>query len=154
MTVPYRDTKIVAILGPASNDNAAILELAKSGVDVFRLNMSHGAQDAVAKMHAAIRQAESTLFYAVRGSRAAYGARKTIQTYSCYDTSGRYCPPFVPRVGTAKRCCPPGRTVQGRDDGYVCAMPQVRSGDDGPRNCHHRGRPNRGNRHHQHFACF
>jgi pyruvate kinase len=37
-----RRTKIVATLGPASNDIATIRGLAEAGVSMFRLNMSHG----------------------------------------------------------------------------------------------------------------
>lgn len=37
-----QNTKIVATVGPASNSYAQLLELAKAGVDVFRLNFSHG----------------------------------------------------------------------------------------------------------------
>ncbi|MDQ0466869.1 pyruvate kinase [Caulobacter ginsengisoli] len=37
-----RRTKIVATLGPASSDKAMIRELFVAGVDVFRLNFSHG----------------------------------------------------------------------------------------------------------------
>src|SRR5262245_12255075 len=37
-----RRTKIVATLGPASSDPGAIEQLIAAGVDVFRLNMSHG----------------------------------------------------------------------------------------------------------------
>jgi len=36
-------TKIVATLGPASNSPERIVELMKAGVDVFRVNFSHGA---------------------------------------------------------------------------------------------------------------
>lgn len=37
-----RRTKIVATIGPASSDTTTIEDLIKAGVDVFRLNMSHG----------------------------------------------------------------------------------------------------------------
>lgn len=61
MTHSHRNIKIVATLGPASNVSAAILKLAQTGVNVFRLNMSHGAHDMVAQMHKAIRDAEAEL---------------------------------------------------------------------------------------------
>ena len=38
----YRRTKLVATLGPSSIDEAMIERLIDAGVDVFRLNMSHG----------------------------------------------------------------------------------------------------------------
>jgi pyruvate kinase len=37
-----KNTKIVATVGPACNQYAQLLELAKAGVNVFRLNFSHG----------------------------------------------------------------------------------------------------------------
>ena len=40
-----RKAKIVATLGPASSDPAMIRKLFEAGVDVFRLNFSHGSQD-------------------------------------------------------------------------------------------------------------
>ncbi len=40
-----RRTKIVATVGPASSDPAVIRQLALAGVDVFRLNFSHGSRE-------------------------------------------------------------------------------------------------------------
>jgi len=39
----YRQTKIVATLGPASGDPDKMRELFEAGVDMFRLNFSHGS---------------------------------------------------------------------------------------------------------------
>jgi pyruvate kinase len=43
--VNHQNTKIVATVGPASSSYNNLLELAKNGVDVFRLNFSHGLHD-------------------------------------------------------------------------------------------------------------
>jgi pyruvate kinase len=51
--------KIVATLGPASNDYKTIRALFEAGADVFRLNMSHGTHDDIRARHAIIRQVEA-----------------------------------------------------------------------------------------------
>ena len=40
-----RRTKIVATLGPASDDPATLRDMIKAGLNVARLNFSHGNQD-------------------------------------------------------------------------------------------------------------
>ena len=52
-----RRTKIVATLGPASVAPAMLGELVAAGVDVFRLNMSHGEHAGHAAAYAAVRAA-------------------------------------------------------------------------------------------------
>jgi len=56
-----RNVKIVATLGPASEDYEMIRALHEAGADVFRLNMSHGTHDEIAKKHAIIRKVEAEL---------------------------------------------------------------------------------------------
>src|SRR3970040_1693735 len=46
----FRSTKIVATLGPASSDPATLERMVRAGVDVVRLNFSHGtAEDHLAR---------------------------------------------------------------------------------------------------------
>ena len=54
-----RNVKIVATLGPASNDYEMIRALFEAGADVFRLNMSHGTHDDIRARHVIIRQIEA-----------------------------------------------------------------------------------------------
>ncbi len=53
-----RNVKIVATLGPSSNDYDTIRALFEAGADVFRLNMSHGDHSEIAARHAIIRKIE------------------------------------------------------------------------------------------------
>ena len=45
-----RHTKIIATLGPASSEPATLDALVAAGVDVFRLNFSHGTHEAHAEV--------------------------------------------------------------------------------------------------------
>ncbi|MGH1352107.1 MAG: pyruvate kinase [Methyloligellaceae bacterium] len=56
-----RRAKIVATLGPASSSKDVIKELFLAGVDVFRLNFSHGTHDDHAKTYGIIREIENEL---------------------------------------------------------------------------------------------
>ncbi len=56
-----RNVKIVATLGPSSSDYPMIRALFEAGADVFRLNMSHGTHDDIARRHGIIRQVEADL---------------------------------------------------------------------------------------------
>ncbi len=45
-----RNVKIVATVGPASSSREMLIKLFETGVDVFRLNMSHGSHDEIADL--------------------------------------------------------------------------------------------------------
>jgi pyruvate kinase len=57
----HRRTKIVATLGPRSREPPMIRALIEAGVDVFRVNMSHGTQAEHAETIGHIRRIASTL---------------------------------------------------------------------------------------------
>src|SRR5215831_3328277 len=54
----HRRAKIVATVGPASSSPEMLKALFLAGVDIFRLNFSHGTHEDHAKVHAAIRALE------------------------------------------------------------------------------------------------
>ena len=53
-----RRVKIIATLGPSSNDQQTIQRLFQAGADVFRINMSHASHDIARDLHGAIRRTE------------------------------------------------------------------------------------------------
>ena len=53
-----RSAKIVATVGPASNSPEKLDALFRAGVDLFRLNFSHGTHEDHAKVYKALRELE------------------------------------------------------------------------------------------------
>jgi pyruvate kinase len=53
---PYRRTRIVATVGPASRDPEKLEALVEAGVNVFRLNMSHGTHEQHREVIARVRE--------------------------------------------------------------------------------------------------
>ncbi|KAF1030500.1 MAG: Pyruvate kinase [Pseudomonas sp.] len=60
---PDKKVKILATLGPATDSLDDILELVEAGVNIFRLNFSHGEHADHAKRYQWIRQVERQLNY-------------------------------------------------------------------------------------------
>lgn len=56
MTINHSRTKIIATIGPASSDKKILQKMFEAGVDVCRLNFSHGTHEQVAKTIKTIRQ--------------------------------------------------------------------------------------------------
>jgi len=57
----YSKTKIIATIGPASNNYDKMKELVQNGVDVFRLNFSHGTHDDHEKVIRLVRKLNKEL---------------------------------------------------------------------------------------------
>jgi pyruvate kinase len=57
MSSLLRRTKIVATLGPATDDPLVLAEIVRAGVDVVRLNFSHGAVADHARRVGLVREA-------------------------------------------------------------------------------------------------
>lgn len=56
-----RKVKIVATLGPASMKPEVMEHLVRTGVDVFRINMSHASHELARELHASVRACEAKL---------------------------------------------------------------------------------------------
>ncbi len=56
-----RRTKIIATIGPATSSATAIRELVSAGVDVFRLNFSHGTHEGHGEVVTRVRRAAAEL---------------------------------------------------------------------------------------------
>lgn len=50
MQSPFRKTKIICTIGPATNESAKIIQLAATGMNIARLNMSHGNHESHGKV--------------------------------------------------------------------------------------------------------
>ena len=101
------NTKVVATLGPASESPDTIRALMKAGVDVFRLNASHGTQDGLKQKIEAVRGVASELdTYAgilldLQGPKIRLG---TFETGKCtVSTGGTFEITTEQIVGTCER---------------------------------------------------
>jgi len=59
--ISYNKTKIVATVGPASNSKEMLRSLVREGVDVFRLNFSHGTHEDHQKVISYVREINKEL---------------------------------------------------------------------------------------------
>ncbi len=59
--IKNKHVKIVATLGPASDSYNMVLALAKAGVDIFRINLSHATEQEISSRFQVVRKAEREL---------------------------------------------------------------------------------------------
>ncbi|MBY9006395.1 MAG: pyruvate kinase [Candidatus Lokiarchaeota archaeon] len=81
--------KIIATLGPVSDSKEMIKKLIDSGVDVFRLNFSHGTHDEKRKLVRKIREIDDyiAILADIQGPKIRVGKFENDETY--YLTSGQ-----------------------------------------------------------------
>ena len=57
----FNKTKIIATVGPASNSKEKLHQLIEAGVDIFRLNFSHGTHEDHVKVIQYVRELNEEL---------------------------------------------------------------------------------------------
>ena len=106
-----RSAKIVATLGPASNSEAMIDTLFLAGVDVFRMNFSHGSHADHAATYERIRRVEKNHHHAIGIMADLQGPKLRIGTFLDgkieLPNGARLRFDLDPAPGTAKRVCLP-----------------------------------------------
>src|SRR5580693_3698137 len=106
MTFRRRSTKIVATLGPASNSREAVTRLLHAGVDVFRLNASHGTSEDRSLLISTIRSAAAELdvrpgiLLDLQGPKIRLGKFEGGQAF--LKTGSRFSITIHPVIGTAE----------------------------------------------------
>jgi pyruvate kinase len=96
-----RKTKIVATLGPASTGEEQVSELLQAGVDVFRLNFSHGTHEEHAATAGVIRKQAMSQGRSVAILQDLQGPR--IRTGKLVDSAPVHLEPGSPLVLTTKQ---------------------------------------------------
>ena len=106
-----RNAKIVATLGPASSTPAMIHALFHCGVDVFRLNFSHGTPADHSKRMQAIRAVEAKAGRPIGVLMDLQGPKLRIGTFAkgpvLLEEGATLRLDLDPKPGTSKRVCLP-----------------------------------------------
>ena len=105
-----RNVKIVATLGPASDDYEMIRALHEAGADVFRLNMSHGSHEEIAKKHAIIRQVEKDTGSSIAILADLQGPKLRVGVFA--NEHGEMLGRLVGELGVRDRVAMPGRIAE------------------------------------------
>ncbi len=138
----HRNAKIIATLGPASSTPDAIRELFEAGVDVFRINMSHGSHAAHRDRVDIIRQLEKqstrpiAILLDLQGPKLRVGRFSGGRVKLAEGDSFRL--DLNPEPGSAERVCLPHKEIFSAispgtslliDDGKVRLEVQERGSD-------------------------
>src|SRR3954447_14890967 len=102
-----RRAKIVCTLGPATSTPEQVTALVEAGMDVARLNFSHGAHEDHAAAYTAVRQASDRTGHAVAVLADLQGPKIRVGTFAggsvVWETGSRVCITVEDVVGTAQR---------------------------------------------------
>jgi pyruvate kinase len=106
-----RNVKIVATLGPASDSYEMIRSLFVAGADVFRLNMSHGTHEDIARRHGLVRRVEAELGRPIGILADLQGPKLRCGTFAAgpvtLEEGARFRFDLDPADGDATRVCLP-----------------------------------------------
>ena len=107
----HRFAKIIATLGPSSNNLSMIKALFEAGVDVFRLNLSHGSHSEHEQLYYHVRSLEKTYNHPVTIVGDLQGPKFRLGNFKNATIQLAIGDEFIldtnPMAGDAHRCCLP-----------------------------------------------
>lgn len=110
-----RNVKIVATLGPSSNDYETIRALFEAGADVFRLNMSHGTHEDQKARYDIIRQVEADTGRPIAVLADLQGPKLRVGTFAAgaaeLEEGQHFRFDLDPAPGEGHRVCLPHREI-------------------------------------------
>lgn len=113
--IRVRRARIVATLGPASHAPDTVLALARAGVDVFRLNFSHGSHPDHEAALQAVRAAESKLDRPLGVLADLQGPKLRLGVFGngpvTVRSGVRFRLDLDPQIGDGRRVCLPHREI-------------------------------------------
>src|ERR687886_452529 len=102
-----RRAKIVCTLGPATSSSELVVALVEAGMDVARLNFSHGSHEDHEKAYRLVREASDRTGHAVAILADLQGPKIRLGTFAegpvVWRTGSRVCITVEEVVGTAER---------------------------------------------------
>ncbi|WP_284177690.1 pyruvate kinase [Rhabdaerophilum sp. SD176] len=102
-----RRTKLIATLGPASQDDAVVKRLFEAGADVFRINMSHSSHEVLHQRVAQIRRIEQELGRPIGILADLQGPKLRVGTFAAppvmLETGQKFVLDSDPKPGDSRR---------------------------------------------------
>ncbi len=106
-----RRTRILATLGPASQDDAVVAKLFEAGADVFRINMSHSTHDMMRERVTQIRKIEKQFGRPIGILADLQGPKLRVGTFAdgkvMLEKGQEFTLDSDPKPGDSKRVCLP-----------------------------------------------
>ena len=125
----HRKVKIIATLGPASDNAETLAKMIDAGANVFRINMSHNTPQTLPKIHQLVRAAEKSCGHPIGILADLQGPKLRLGTFADGEVELRTGQSFRVDLdetpGDATRACLPHPEIFSALEDDTLAMPMI-----------------------------